>query len=31
MTDLNDRLDDIFGDNLADPTFATPKRLLKVK
>lgn len=27
MTDLNDRLDDIFGDNLADPTFATPKRL----
>jgi hypothetical protein len=27
MTDLNDRLDDIFGDNLADPTFSTPKRL----
>lgn len=27
MTDLNDRLDDIFGDNLADPTFVTPKRL----
>lgn len=24
---FNDRLDDIFGDNLADPTFATPKRL----
>ena len=27
MTDLNDRLDDIFGDNLADPTFAKPKTL----